>query len=46
MIKRIKVYRDLNNQIFVVLNKHLSNSDILQRPVREYQPPIFQATQA
>ncbi|XP_019857906.1 PREDICTED: cytoplasmic FMR1-interacting protein 2-like, partial [Amphimedon queenslandica] len=46
MIKRIKVYRDLNNQIFVILNKHLSSSDILQRQVREYQPPIFQATQA
>lgn len=46
MIRRVKVFKNLNNQIFVILNKHLSSSDIIQRPIREYQPPIFQSTQA
>ena len=46
MIKRIKVYRELNNHIFVILNKHLSTGDIPHRQVRDYQPPIFQTTQA
>ena len=43
IIKRIKAFTILNNQIFGVLNKHLATSDILQRPVVEYQPPIFQS---
>lgn len=46
MIRRIRAYRELNNHIFVILNKHLSTGDILQRQVRDYQPPIFQSTQA
>ena len=43
MVRRIRAYRDLNNQIFGILNKHLSASDILQRQVIDYQPPIFQS---
>ena len=43
MVRRIRAYRDLNNQIFGILNKHLSASDILQRQVTDYQPPIFQS---
>ena len=42
MIERIRVYKALNNQIFGVLNKHLANSNFLAKPIREFQPPIFQ----
>ena len=41
-IKCARVYQVLNNQIFTTLFKHLANSEILQRPARDYQPPIFQ----
>ena len=41
MIKRIRAFRNLNNQIMGIINKHLASSDILQRPLKEYQPPIF-----
>lgn len=42
IIERIRVYKALNNQIFGILNKHLASSNILAKPVREFQPPIFQ----
>jgi cytoplasmic FMR1 interacting protein len=43
MVERIRVYKALNDQIFCVLNKHISTSDTFQRPVMEFQPPIYQA---
>ena len=42
MVERIRCYKELNNQIFGILNKHLANRDILAKPLREYQPPIYQ----
>ena len=41
MVERIRCYKKLNNQIFGILNKHLANSDVLSKPIREYQPPIY-----
>ena len=43
MVERIRVYKALNDQIFSVLNKHISTSETFQRPVMEFQPPIYQA---
>ena len=42
MVERIRVYKELNNQVFGILNKHLVNSDVLAKPIREFQPPIYQ----
>ncbi len=42
MVERIRAYKNLNYQIFGILNKHLANSEVLAKPIREYQPPIFQ----
>lgn len=42
MVERIRVYKNLNNQIFGILNKHLANSEVLAKPVKEFQPPIYQ----
>lgn len=42
MVERIRCYKELNNQIFGILNKHLANREVLAKPIREYQPPIYQ----
>lgn len=42
LVERIRVYKALNSQIFGILNKHLASSNILAKPIREFQPPIFQ----
>lgn len=41
MVERIRAYKLLNQHIFGILNKHLANSDVLAKPVREFQPPIY-----
>lgn len=41
MVGRIRVYKLLNNQIFGILNKHLVNSEVLSKPIREFQPPLY-----
>ena len=43
MVERIRVYKKLNNQIFGILNKHLSSSEVLAKPTREFPPPVYQA---
>lgn len=40
-VERIRAYKRLNLQIFGILNKHLASSDVLAKPVREFQPPIY-----
>lgn len=44
MVDRIKAFHRLNNHIFATLHKHLANSEVLTQQVREYQPPIYQAS--
>ncbi|KAL5460570.1 hypothetical protein EMCRGX_G034022 [Ephydatia muelleri] len=41
MIDRISAFKVINTQVFGILNKHLANSDVLTRPIREFQPPIY-----
>lgn len=40
-VERVKVFKQLNNQIFGILNKHLASSEVTAMAVREFQPPIY-----